>query len=257
LKLIQAIVISNTELMPGCCLCSLNTPYIAAEARPGQFITIRCGKDLILRRPFSIHGVDNTGQISVLFAVVGSGTEWLAKRKPGDELDVLGPIGNGFSIRRETSKLFLAAGGIGIAPLVFLAQTALKSGKKVKLLMGARSKDCLYPISLLPEGAETIVTTEDGSQGTKGKVTDVFATYSDLADQVYACGPLAMYRSIAARISERHRMKLIEVSLEVVLGCGIGACFGCSIRTRKGMKRVCVDGPVFSMDEVILEEVRI
>jgi dihydroorotate dehydrogenase electron transfer subunit len=257
LKQVLATVISNTELMPGYRLFSLRAPYIAAKAQPGQFITVGCGKDLILRRPFSIHQVDSHEQISILFAIVGSGTEWLSKRKPGEKLDLLGPLGNGFSIRPESKKLLLVAGGMGIAPLVFLAQRALKSQKLMKLLIGASANDCLYPLRLLPDGVETFVTTEDGSQGSKGKVTDMLPTYGDWADQVYACGPLAMYRSMAEQIQERWRGKIIQVSLEVTIGCGIGACFGCSIKTKKGMKRVCLDGPVFNLDEVILEEVRI
>jgi dihydroorotate dehydrogenase electron transfer subunit len=257
LKQVQSTVVSNTELMPGYHLIYLNAPYIAAKAQPGQFVTLNCGKDLILRRPFSIHQVEDSEQISVLFAIVGSGTEWLSKRKPGEKLDLLGPLGNGFSIRPESKKLLLAAGGMGIAPLAFLARKALKSQKLVKLLVGASTRDCLYPLRLLPDGVETFVITEDGSQGDKGKLTDILPKYADWADQVYACGPLAMYQSMAEQIKKWWSGKIIQVSLEVTMGCGIGACFGCSIKTKEGMKRVCLDGPVFNLDEVILEEVRI
>jgi dihydroorotate dehydrogenase electron transfer subunit len=232
-------------------------PYIAAEAQPGQFVTISCGQDLILRRPLSIHRVDKTNQISILFTVVGAGTSWLSQRHEGERLDLLGPLGNGFSIQPESKKLLLAAGGIGIAPLAFLAQKAISDGKAVKLLMGARKKDGLYPKALLPEGIDTFITTEDGSDGTKGKVTDILPEYIDWADQIYACGPLAMYQSIAEQRRKWKGKPPIQVSLEVRIGCGIGACFGCSIKTKNGMKQVCRDGPVFNLDEVILEEVRI
>jgi dihydroorotate dehydrogenase electron transfer subunit len=257
LKQVLATIISNIELMPGNHLIRIEAPDIAVEAKPGQFITISCGHDLILRRPLSIHGVDKTNQISILFAVVGAGTRWLSQRRKGEKLDLLGPLGSGFSIQRTSKKLLLAAGGIGIAPLVFLAQKALSNRKYVKLLLGARTKNCLYPEELLPEGIKTLITTEDGSYGEKGKVTDILPKYIDWADQVYVCGPLAMYQSIAKQSKQWRGKTPIQVSLEVRIGCGIGACFGCSIKTKKGMKQVCRDGPVFNLDEVLLEEVKI
>jgi dihydroorotate dehydrogenase electron transfer subunit len=243
--------------MPGHHLIRIEAPEIARESLPGQFITIGCDHDFILRRPLSIHRVDNPHQISILFAVVGAGTYWLSQRHEGEKLDLLGPLGNGFSVRPASQKLLLAAGGIGIAPMVFLAQKALSDGKSVKLLLGARTKDGLYPVELLPQGIETLITTEDGSDGEKGKVTDALPGYVDWADQIYVCGPLAMYQSIAKQRGTWKGKPPVQVSLEVRIGCGIGACFGCSIKTKNGMKRVCRDGPVFNLDEVILEEVRI
>jgi dihydroorotate dehydrogenase electron transfer subunit len=257
LKQVLATVISNIELMPGHHVIRVEAPDIAAEARPGQFVTISCGRELILRRPLSIHRVDKTNQFSILFAVVGAGTHWLSRRRKGEKLDLLGPLGNGFSVEPTSKKILLAAGGIGIAPLVFLAQKALRNGKLVNLLLGARTKEVLYPKELLPEGIETLLTTEDGSDGEKGKVTDILPKYVDWADQVYACGPLAMYQSIAKQSKQWRIKSPIQISLEVRIGCGIGACFGCSIKTKKGMKQVCRDGPVFNLDEVLLEEVRI
>ena len=238
-------------------LIRFDAPEIAAESRPGQFVTVNCGQDFILRRPLSIHRVDNLNQISILFAVVGAGTRWLSQRRQSEKLDLLGPLGNGFAIEPASKKLLLAAGGIGIAPLLFLAQQALNGKKLVKLIMGTRTKDGLYPQELLPEGIETLITTEDGSLGEKGKVTDILPGYVDWADQVYACGPLDMYQAITKQRKRWRSKKPIQVSLEVRIGCGIGACFGCSIKTKNGMKRVCRDGPVFNLDEVLLEEVRL
>ncbi|MCJ7514742.1 MAG: dihydroorotate dehydrogenase electron transfer subunit [Dehalococcoidia bacterium] len=238
-------------------LIRFEAPYFAAEAQPGQFVTISCGRDFILRRPLSIHRVDSQNQLSILFAVVGAGTHWLSQRLKGEKLDLLGPLGNGFSIHPASKKLLLVAGGIGIAPLVFLAQKVLGDGKVVKLLLGARKKDGLYPEELLPKGIETLVTTEDGSHGIKGRITDILPEHVDWADQIYACGPLAMYQSIAKQREKWKGKPPVQVSLEVRIGCGIGACFGCSIKTKNGMKQVCRDGPVFNLDEVILEEVRI
>ncbi len=210
-----------------------------------------------MRRPLSIHRVDDSNQLSVLFAVVGRGTQWLSQRQKGETLDLLGPLGNSFHIEQASRNLLLVAGGIGIAPLVFLAQQALKKGKSVKLLSGARTKDGLYPSQLLPGGIEIKAITEDGSSGRKGMVSKIFPDYIDQADQIYACGPKAMYETIASQMQRQYIKKPAQLSLEVRMGCGLGACFGCSIRTKHGMKQVCQDGPVFNLEEVILPEVKI
>lgn len=257
MKLTSATVISNIELMPEHYLIHVEAPDIAAESIPGQFITIGCGPDFILRRPLSIHQIDNSDQISILFAIVGAGTRWLSQRRKGENLDLLGPLGNGFSIMPASNNLLLIAGGRGIAPLVFLSQKALSSGRNVKLLLGSRSKNCLYPMKLLPEGTETMITTEDGSHGAKGKITDILPEHVDWADQIHACGPLAMYQAIAKQSSKWQIKKPVQISLEVRMGCGVGACYACSIKTKNGMKQICRDGPVFNLYDIILEEVKI
>ena len=243
--------------MPGYRLIRLRAPSVAAEAKPGQFIAVRCGAKSILRRPFSVHRIETGEEFSIIFAVVGSGTKWLSQCQKGETLDILGPLGNGFSIPGPSKKLLLAAGGIGIAPLVFLSQKAVADNKLVKLLLGARTKKFLYPLQLLPDKLDTVVTTEDGSQGIKGRLTDIFHEYVDWADEIYACGPIDMYRVIAEQSGEKQYFHKIQVSLEVRFGCAIGACLGCSVKTSSGMKKVCLDGPVFNLDEVMLEEVRI
>ena len=234
----------------------VEAPDIAAAARPGQFVTVSCGRELTLRRPLSIHQVANSEQLYLLFSIVGKGTSWLSDRQEGEILDLLGPLGNGFSIEPASRNLLLVAGGIGIAPLAFLARQALSEGKSVTLLLGARTDAGLYPQQLLPGGVETVVATEDGSSGTKGMITDILPDYVDWADQIYACGPLAMYQTIATNNQQRRVRKPVQISLEVRMGCGLGACYGCSIRTRRGMKQVCLDGPVFNLDEVIWQEVK-
>lgn len=242
--------------MHGCHLICVEAPDIVAKAEPGQFITVRCGIEHILRRPFSIHRVDNPNQLSLLFSVVGKGTEWLAQRSNSEKIDLLGPLGNSFQIEEASKNLLMVAGGIGIAPLVFLAQQALKKGKSVKFLIGARTKDKLYPQVHLPSTIEVETTTEDGSAGRKGMVTDITAKYIDWADQIFACGPRAMYQTMASQMQQKLTNKPVQISLEVRLGCGLGACFGCSIKTKQGMKQVCRDGPIFNLDEVILSEVK-
>jgi dihydroorotate dehydrogenase electron transfer subunit len=257
LKQVSATVISNTELMPGYQLLCADAPEIAATSQPGQFITVRCGDELTLRRPFSIHKITRSSQVYLLFKVIGKGTTWLSLRRKGEKLDILGPLGRGFYISPASKKLLLVAGGIGIAPLTFLAQQALDQKKSVTLLLGSHTKDELYPQKLLPDGIKTIITTEDGSYGEEGKVTDIMSGYVNWADQIYACGPLAMYGTIAGERQQWQNKKPVQVSLEIRMGCGIGACFSCSIKTKNGMKRVCLDGPVFNLDDVILEEVKL
>ena len=257
MKQVSATVISNLELMPGHRLVNVEASDIATTCQPGQFVTVRCGEKLTLRRPLSVHKLTDPKYLHLLFKIAGKGTLWLSQREKGEDLDLLGPLGNGFSIEPSSRNLLLVAGGIGIAPLAFLAQQALGKGKSVKLLLGARTSKLLYPRKLLPGGIETIITTEDGSEGKKGKVTDILSGHIDWANQIYACGPLAMYKDIASQRQRWQSRKSIQVSLEVRMGCGTGACFSCSIKTKHGMKRVCLDGPVFNLDEVILEEVKI
>ncbi|MBM4446965.1 MAG: dihydroorotate dehydrogenase electron transfer subunit [Chloroflexi bacterium] len=257
MKQVSATVISNLELMPGYHLIYVDAPDIAATSQPGQFVTVRCGEELTLRRPLSIHQLTDSKNLCLLFKIAGKGTLWLSQRKKNEALDLIGPLGKGFSIEPTSKKLLLVAGGIGIAPLVFLAQKALSEKRSVKLLLGARTKDELYPQKLLPSGIEIIITTEDGSDGEKGKITDILSRYVDWTDQIYACGPLDMYRIIEHQRQRWFVKKPIQVSLEVRMGCGLGACFSCSIKTRHDMKQVCRDGPVFNLDEIILEEVKI
>lgn len=242
--------------MPGCYLLCAEAPDIAAMAGPGQFVMVKCGDKLTLRRPFSITSVTNSG-LYILYSLIGKGTLWLTQRRKGKELDLLGPLGNGFYIEPATKNLLLVAGGIGVAPLVFLAQQAIGREKSVTLLLGARTAAGLYPTKFLPAGVQTVVTTEDGSRSRKGMVSDILPDYTDQADQIYACGPVAMYQAIAEQIQKQKKEKSIQVSLEIRMGCGLGACYSCSIKTKNGMKQVCQDGPVFDMNEIIWQEVKI
>lgn len=279
-------IASNVEVMPGVYLMWIAAPDIAAVAQPGQFITVRCG-DFTLRRPFSIHqsslltGEDSgEGEIALLFKVAGKGTLWLAQRQAGDRIDVLGPLGNGFTIGPKSKNLLLVAGGIGVAPLVFLMQQA-SSRHQITLIHGAGTAAQVCPfssasrkrnkLSPLPNGVQFIPVTEDGSMGQKGKATDVLPDYLDWADQVYTCGPVGMYEAMALTLNpsplkgeekgegeKRSKLKLkkCQVSLEVRMGCGFGACYACTIDTKKGLKQVCRDGPVFELDDIIWQEVK-
>jgi dihydroorotate dehydrogenase electron transfer subunit len=261
-------ITSNVEVMPDTHLMWIESPNIAYSVLPGQFITVRCG-DFTLRRPFSIHQVSSR-EIALLFKVVGKGSLWLSQRQTGERIDILGPLGRGYSIEPGAKHLLLVAGGIGLAPLVFLMQYA-SSQHQITLIHGASTAAQLYPffsggkkrsrLSPLPNGVQFIPVTEDGSMGDKGLATDILPDFLDWADQVYACGPADMYKAMAemSRQAKQSNLKLrkCQVSLEVRMGCGFGACYSCTINTNKGLKQVCLDGPVFELEDIIWQEVRI
>lgn len=256
-------VTSNVEVMPGVHFMWIEAPDIAGSVLPGQFITVRCG-DFILRRPFSIHQV-SPQEIAILFKVTGKGTLWLSQRQKHDRIDILGSLGNGFSIDPAAKNLLLVAGGIGIAPLAYLMQYA-SSQHQMTLIHGAITAAHLYierckPTSINYKEVQYVPITEDGSTGEKGMATDVMLDFLDRADRVYACGPVDMYKTMA-EMSQRAgqsnlKLSKCQVSLEVRMGCGFGACYGCTINTRKGLKQVCNDGPVFQLSDIIWQEVRI
>jgi len=280
MKEFTCTVSSNVEILPRVNLMWLKAAHIADTAEPGQFVTLRCG-DLTLRRPFSIHQAD-AGQVALLFKIVGKGTLWLSQRREGDRLDILGPLGKGFKVETSSRNLLMLAGGIGITPLVFLAQHA-SSQHSIRLIYGASADSELYPLSSLPSGIQVITVTEDGSGGNrKGLVPDVLPDFLEWADQLYACGPSGMYEGMAKllrcfespasrasreavlsenftqdKADEGYKLKKCQVSLEVRMGCGVGACYGCSINTRKGLKKVCHDGPVFELGDIVWEGVKI
>ncbi len=213
---------------------------------------VRCD-DLPLPRPFSVHQVkDNT--LAIYFAVYerGKGTNWLADRKAGEKLDLFGPLGNGFSISADARKLLLVAGGIGIAPLYFLAHDSAARGLSVTLLSGAHTASQVYFQGLLPDGMTGIVATDDGSEGEHGLVTSLLPRFAPQADAIFACGPAVMYKSMAQM--KELKGKPVQVSLETVMGCGRGVCYSCTIKTRHGLKQVCQDGPVFDLDDVLWGE---
>jgi dihydroorotate dehydrogenase electron transfer subunit len=254
LKQVTSSVISNDEIMPGVYLIWLESLDIEPAAQPGQFVMVRCG-DYLLPRPLSIHRLaDKGGKLALLFNVMGKGTHWLSQRKPGDMVELFGPLGNGFSIHPNSQNLLLVAGGIGVAPLYFLAQEALNQGYSVTLLLGASNASQLYPRHLLPSEAKLITTTEDGTNGQKGMITELLPDFVGWADQVFACGPIPMYRDMANKYHSSLKDKSVQVSLEMRMGCGLGVCYGCTVKTKRGLKQACRDGPVFDLDDVLWDE---
>jgi dihydroorotate dehydrogenase electron transfer subunit len=260
MKQLKAPVVSNIEVLADIYLIWLEAREIAEDARPGQFVMVDCGGDTSLPRPFSVHRVDGS-QLALLFNVVGKGTNRLSQVKKGDTVNIFGPLGNGFTINPDAKNVLLVAGGIGIAPLYFLAEAAAGAGKKVTLITGARTRDCLLPVSLpqkyyekglAPAGVNVVCATNDGSEGFKGLATQLVPHYLTGIDQVFACGPVAMYQAMA-KIPEL-KGKSVQLSLEIMMGCGMGVCYGCTIKTKSGLKQVCKDGPVFEMGEVDLTQ---
>ena len=225
---------------------SLSCPEIVPGTRPGQFIMVRCGGECVLPRPLSIHQVNAQGYV-LYYAVLedGKGTNWLSQRGVGDTVHLFGPLGNGFFVNPNSHHLLLVAGGMGIAPLYYLAQDALGKGLSVILLYGT-AIDNPYPPAF--QGIEMIRATENGSAGYHGMVTELLPDYVDRADQIFACGPLPMYRAMANM--PELQGKPVQVSLEVRMACGTGICYGCTVKTTGGLRQVCKDGPVFDLREV-------
>jgi dihydroorotate dehydrogenase electron transfer subunit len=249
-------VLSQVEVRPGIHLLQINCAEIAGISSPGQFVMISCGMDSgrLLRRPISINRVVEN-RVDFLFAQIGAGTNWLAQRKAGDLIDILGPLGNGFSIRPETRNLLLVAGGMGIAPLCFLAER-VDSSQSVTMLIGAKTSSLVLPEEYLPECVNQIIATEDGSKGKKGMVTSLIPEQAGLADQIFVCGPLQMYQAINNKYLSWFKEKPVQVSLEVRMGCGLGFCYACTIKTYQGLKQVCKDGPIFNLEDVIWNEMK-
>jgi dihydroorotate dehydrogenase electron transfer subunit len=241
-------------------------PEIAAQGRAGQFVHVRPGLsfDPLLRRPYSFNRIARrSGEIELIVKPLGPGGEWIASRREGDALDLLGPLGSAFVIQRATRNLLLVAGGTGIAPMRVLAEQEAPR-RNVTLLMGGRSVAHLWPSDLLPPSVEYVTTTEDGSFGNHGRVTDVIDPLLAWADQLCACGPwpmlaaLGRMRDAAERAAATYpgRAALLEaqIAVEQHMGCAMGVCRACVVVTAQGNARVCREGPVFPLGDVAFEE---
>ncbi|HOX09550.1 MAG TPA: dihydroorotate dehydrogenase electron transfer subunit [Candidatus Omnitrophota bacterium] len=256
MKQVKGKVLSNREVKPGYFLMSVECPPVARAARPGQFLTIRCGDSAepLLRRPFGFHGVEG-GSFRILYEVLGKGTAKLSSAKAGDTLDILGPLGKGFMVPEGRKNIVIIAGGIGVAPLAFLAEEILKDKKKcVSVIIGARGRNSLLCREHFEGlGIKTLVATDDGSCGRRCFATDLLersiAGKKPSETVVYACGPSPMLKTAANAAKKRG----IEAygSFEEYIACGVGACLGCAIRTKSGYKLICKDGPVFKLEEMI------
>ncbi len=245
----KATITSHRQVEQDIFLMELEAPEAAAQARPGQFIMLRVadGLDPLLARPFGVHNAQGD-RISILYKVVGKGTGLLRGLEPGGKLGMWGPLGNGFSL--EFKKPALVAGGMGIAPLHFLAQQLAARGVSAPLMCGLPGAmgftgliglmaDCLGQATCAMNWA-----TEDGSHGAKGLVTELMDPALGDCDAVLACGPAPMLKAVAAICLDKGMP--CQVSLEAKMACGVGACLGCAVPAEGGgYLRVCKDGPVF------------
>ncbi len=263
-------------------------PDMADRAAAGRFVMVKCGEGLdpLLRRPLSLHMIEpDVGLIHILYRVAGRGTQWLSERRPGDRVDIFGPLGRGFSVGRKIGKAWLAAGGIGVAPLYALARVLRMQEAEVVLFYGARDKyGILGPVveRFHELGCRIHLSTEDGSLGRKGFVTDLFNEFigRERPDFLYVCGPEGMTGAMG-RLANQYGIPG-EASLEARMACGVGACLGCACETKaadgsgkageggcqgeagqvgccgehsdnRRLSRVCVEGPVFGLDELVFE----
>lgn len=235
-------VISNTLLAPSVFKMELEGDT-SALTRPGQFINFKI-EGLYLRRPISVCDYsDNT--ITVIYKVVGEGTEIMSKAEKGDEFDILVGLGNGFDTSPSGEKPLLIGGGVGVPPLYKLCKELIKEGKEVSVVLGFNNEsEIFYKNEFEQLGAKVYITTVDGSCGIKGFVTNAMEEID--FDYFYTCGPEPMFKAIenAVKVSGQY-------SFEERMGCGFGACMGCSCKTKYGNKRICKDGPVLLREEII------
>jgi dihydroorotate dehydrogenase electron transfer subunit len=222
---------------------------------PGQFINIKAdrGTDPLLRRPFSVYD-HNADTISIVVRAVGRGTELICSMDEG-EIDIMGPRGRGFTLR-EKSRVLLAGGGVGNAPLHYLSRVLRERGNSITFVYGHRSEEYIYCEDEFKKYADDFrIVTDDGSRGKKGFTTLAVseALESSDFDMVYTCGPLPMMEGVVSAAGGRIP---VEVSLENYFGCGIGLCMGCTVETVEGFKRACFDGPVMKSSMINWESLR-
>lgn len=263
----DAAVISNTQLSDDYSVVALAAPEIAAGARPGQFVMIRAcrGIDPLLRRPFSIFEIlrDARGApagISLLNKRIGVGTSLLYDALPGSQIQCLGPLGRPFEAIDPPAEAWMVAGGVGLAPFMTLAEALQARGTTTRLFYGARRAADLYFVEAFERlGVRVALSTEDGSRGERGFVTlpldsALAATPPTREVRLFGCGPTPMMRAVA-KLAALHRRRC-DVSLEQVMGCGMGGCYSCVVLTRTPggpphFVRSCIDGPVFESTRIV------
>ena len=212
-----------------------------AGIKPGQFVEIAV-PGYYLRRPISVSDVEDD-RLTIIYKTVGKGTTAMAQMLPGEELDILTCLGNGYDLTKATEEVLLIGGGVGVPPLIYLAKKLREQNKKVHAIIGFNTKNEVFAEEVFEElGCDVQVCTMDGSYGRQGVVTDVIEMP---APYYFACGPMPMLRAIAQTVGTNGQM-----SMEERMGCGVGICVGCSIETKNGVKRVCKEGPVFDVEDI-------
>lgn len=237
-------IVENRPLTPNVYRMTIegDTQWIT---RPGQFVNIEI-EGLYLRRPISVCDYSQS-DITLIYKVVGRGTEAMSRMQAGQTLDVLTGLGNGFNADIECHRPLLVGGGVGVPPLYRLAKDLITRGRKVSVVLGFNTAaEVFYADEFRALGADVYVSTADGSLGVKGFVTDAIRNKGIDFDYFYACGPLPMLRALCQACATPG-----ELSFEERMGCGFGACMGCSCKTLTGNKRICKEGPVMKREEII------
>lgn len=247
-------VVSNEKLCPQFYRLCFDAKAIKGHVKPGQFVHIRtndAGFEPFFRRPFSVYRAKR--HVEVFYEAVGPGTTRMSQLKKGDEVDVLGPVGTPFMLPpKGTKQVVMVAGGIGVAPFLLFSDVLKKSKLDMVLLYGGRTKGHVYPMKEFKEnGCKVYVSTDDGSVGVKGRVSELFSKIDLNPDRtfLYTCGPSPMMAAVQ-KFAAQHQLKG-QAACEEIMACALGACLGCSIKTTRGYKTVCYDGPVFDLQEVI------
>ncbi|MBD3426931.1 MAG: dihydroorotate dehydrogenase electron transfer subunit [Candidatus Omnitrophica bacterium] len=260
-RTVKARILSNKQVAPDHFAMELEQPFLAENSRPGQFVTCKVrelGTDPLLRIPLGVHRIKKKG-IDLLYKVVGTATSVLSRRVSGEELDLVGPLGNGFDLEAfrcgDYTRAVLVAGGHGIAPLFALAEELLSGGSRVEVFFGTCiSEHVICTEELEKMGIKVHIATEDGMCGHKGYVTEPVRGHIEKGDidparsMIFACGPRPLLAELERQIAGCGIPA--QVSLDAYMACGIGACLGCAVRTRSGYKLVCKDGPVFISGEI-------
>jgi dihydroorotate dehydrogenase electron transfer subunit len=254
-------VVENRPLCADHYLLVMREDELARGSHPGQFINLKINKreEFLLRRPFSIARTHPGGSlIEIVYRVVGRGTTAMKDLRPGDIVDLMGPLGKGFHLPEVRKNCLLIGGGVGLAPLWGLADRLSQNQNRIVALLGFRSSEVIFGVDVLRGyGAEIIVTTDDGSYGLKGFVSDqVERVLKGPMDRVYVCGPPLMLKAVIPLL--RTAGIEGEASVEEKMGCGYGVCLSCAIDiTRSGVvekQRVCTEGPVFDLEELVLDD---
>lgn len=252
---------SNEQIGNNTWLMEFSSPALASRAHPGQFLMVHAArgtKDPLLRRPFSIHGIQDRDKVMLLYNKVGAGTALLSTLKKHDSISIIGPLGNGFTFPQPGESPILVAGGMGLAPLFFLVQSLLKAQRDVaKVFVGFPTSQEVVRVQQLKDlGVGLSLTTEDGSSGSKGVVTDLLEQHLNNKVRerpvLYACGPPPMLKEVAQRAAALNLK--CYVSLEGYMACGLGICLGCAVKSASDEAKpyyyVCQDGPVFQSQAI-------
>jgi dihydroorotate dehydrogenase electron transfer subunit len=244
-------VVENKRLTTDCYILEIEGSDKLPAINPGQFVQVRVdgSPETFLRRPISVYDVNyQNNRIKLLIQIVGKGTEKLSELKSGDNLNIIYPLGNSFGKPSEKDRMLLIGGGVGIAPLYYMGKHLKSEGYKPDFLLGFRNKERIIEYKDFSEIGEVFITTEDGSVGEKGYVTNHSILDTTNYNRIYCCGPDSMMKAVGKYAAKNDIQ--CEVSLENLMACGIGACLCCIVDTVHGNLCSCIDGPVFNIKDL-------